>query len=278
MGDRRVGAGLLLSLVLAACSVTPATPAALTPPPAAPDGLDPDHALVVAEELGGPTFIMDTFDPRSVTLYADGTLVAPGPGGILLPTVGTTLDATTLDQAWALVLGSGLAIDRTLDLPGLFDAGTTEMRVDDGSTLTRLAVYALGAEPADGEPTFAPDEAGIRAAASHVLARLRELSGTDPWTPPAMLLWWGPSEDAPSGMPPAHLVPWTAPVDLAGDGAAVDNPLFTRCLRLEGDAVPAVAQMVRSLPSDVVVEHAGARYGIGVRPIYPDEVDAVACP
>jgi hypothetical protein len=221
---------------------------------------------------------MDTFDPRSVSLYADGTLVAPGPAGTLLPTVGTTLDAHALDEAWALVVGNGLAIDRTLELPGLFDAGTTEIRVHDGTRLTHLAVYALGADPVDGERTFAPDEAGLRAAASHVLARLREMAGTEPWDPPAMLLWWGTYDEAPSGAPPAHLVPWMAPLDLATGGAAVQNPLFDRCMRLDGDEAQAVAALVRTLSPDGVVEQAGTRYSVGVRPIYPDEVDAVACP
>ena len=68
MGARRLGAGLLLSVALTACGAASSTPAPATPPPtpppAVPSGLDPGHPLVVAEELGGPTFIMDTFDPR----------------------------------------------------------------------------------------------------------------------------------------------------------------------------------------------------------------------
>jgi hypothetical protein len=240
--------------------------------------VDPGYPLLVAEELGGPTFIMDTFDPRSASLYADGTLVAHSAAGTLLSTVGTTLDPSALDEAWALVLGNGLAIDRTLDLPGLADAGTTEIRVDDGTTLTHLAVYAIGLDAVEGQPTFAPDEAGLRAAAAHVLARLREMAGTDPWTPPALLLWWGVYEGAPSGAEPDHLVPWTAPVDLAADGGLVGIPLFSRCLRLDGADAAAVADFALTVPPDVVVEQDGTRYGIGVRPIYPDEVGMVACP
>jgi hypothetical protein len=152
MRTRTAGAGLLLDVMAAACGAS--TPSPVTPPPAAPEGLAPDHPLVVAEELGGPTTIMDTFDPRSVSLYADGTLVAPGPRGSPLATVGTTLDNGALDEAWALVLGSGLAVD----------------------------------------------------------------------------------------------------------------------------AASAVAGVVRTLPPDTAVEQAGARYSVGVHPIYPDEVDAVACP
>jgi hypothetical protein len=79
-------------------------------------------------------------------------------------------------------------------------------------------------------------------------------------------------------MAPPHLVPWTAPLDLATDGADVRNPLFSRCLRLDGDQVRAAADLVRGLPADVVVEQSGTRYQVGVRPIYPDELDAVACP
>ena len=128
-------------------------------------------------------------------------------------------------------------------------------------------------------PRSPPDEAALRAAASHVLARLREMAGTEPWTPPAMLLWWGAVRgcairDAPGRTSFRGRRPWTS--------RRMARPSPTRCSRAAcastATTVRAVADLVRSLPSDVVVEQAGTRYAIGVRPIYPDEVDAVACP
>lgn len=98
-----------------------------------------------------------------------------------------------------------------------------------------------------------------------------------PWTPPALLLWWGPYEDFPGGAV-APRVSWTPAVDLATAGAPAMTPVWSRCAVLVGAAASDVAGFTRAVPPGVVVEQAGLSYGIAVRPIYPDELGSVACP
>jgi hypothetical protein len=269
----------ILAIVVALAACGPADPRPRPSPPPVPAGLDPGHVLVVAEELGGPTFIMNTFDPRSVTLYADGTVIASNPArNLMLATVSTRLGPESLGEAWAKVVGGGLAVDRTLRLPGVFDAGTTQLTVDDGMSVTRLAIDAIGMDPIDGEPTPRPDEAALRANAREAIGMLRELAGLQAYTPPALLLWWGRYEEAPSGIRP-KLAAWTAPVDLSTAGVPTPaNPIYERCLRLDGADASAVGAVAGTLAPDMIVEQAGARYAVAVRPIYPDEGARVRCP
>lgn len=271
--------GIAAAAVAIAVSIAACAPVAPAPSvaPTAPEGLDPGRPLIVVDELGGPTSIHDTRDPRSATLFADGTLVASDPrGGTMLSTVSTGLAGAALDEAWATVSGTGLAVDRSLDLPGLADAGTTRIRADDGTRRTELLVYALGSDPVDGA-TFPPDELALRTNASWAIGRLRELAGVEPWAPPELLLWWGSYEDFPGGAV-APRVSWTPAVDLATAGAPAATPVWSRCAVLEGVAAADVARFARGVPPGVVVEQAGISYGVAVRPIYPDEVGSVACP
>jgi hypothetical protein len=269
-----VTAAVAIAVSIVACA--PVAPVPSTAP-TAPEGLDPGRPLIVVDELGGPTSIPDTRDPRSATLYADGTLVASDArGGTMLSTVATGLVGAALDEAWATVAGTGLAVDRSLELPGLADAGTTRITADDGTRRTELLVYALGLDPVDGA-TFPPDELVLRVNASWAVGRLRELAGAVPWAPPALLLWWGPYEDFPGGAV-APRVSWTPAVDLATAGAPAATPVWSRCAVLEGEAAADVAGFARGVPPGVVVEQGGLSYGIAVRPIYPDEQGTVACP
>lgn len=269
-------AGAFATVVcIAACAPVAPVPSVA---PTAPEGLDAGRPLIVVDELGGPTSIPDTWDPRSATLYADGTLVASDPRrGTMLSTVSTRLAGAALDEAWAAVAGTGLAVDRSLELPGLFDAGTTRIRTDDGTRGTELLVYALGLDPVDGA-TFPPDELALRANASWAIGRLRDLAGVEPWAPPQLLLlWWGPYEDFPGGAV-APRVSWRPAVDLAAAGAPAATPVWSRCAVLEGAAAADVAGFARRVPPGVVVEQAGVSYGVAIRPIYPDEVGSVGCP
>lgn len=257
-----------IPMLLAGCASTPTPPAT---PATVPAGLDPDHVLVsIADPTSWPG-LAEVEDGRLLTLTADGTLVARGTDDARMAITTTRLDRDGLDRAWASVIASGAAVDAEYDLPGVFDRSTTFVRVDDGSRATELSIYALG-EDAIEEP-FSPEEQGRRTAAAGLISELRLLAGLEPWTPPALLLWWSPSGD-----PAAPVVPWGASLDLATGGGPVDNPFYQRCVRLEGDQAAAVADMARRTASNVDVEQDGARYQFAVRPIYPDELDEVDCP
>ncbi len=281
MGLHALRVATLSAFILIAGCATAAPPAA-SPAPTAPEGLDPDHRLVMIEEISGWPGIEGTFDPRVVTLYADGRVVTSDPArNSILTTTAATLSPRDLDRVWAMVAATRVAQDRSLELPGLYDAETTWIRVDDGTRATTLSIYALGAEGGVGEPDGASmlpdDEIALRRNTVSLRTLLRESAGQAPYTPPALLLWWAPFDAAPSGIEP-RVVPWTPPLDLATAGAPVDNPVYARCALVEGAAAAAVAELTRTIPHDVAVEQGGSRYQVAVRPIYPDEVGSVACP
>ena len=272
MSLSRIASLAAVSVLVVACSSAPPSPSA---PPTLPTGLDAEHVLISVEDVSGWPGSDDTYDPRVATLTAGGTLVTSDLArNSLLTTMSAQLDRSSLEAAWAAVAGRGLAIDRSLELPGLFDASTTSIHLDDGARSTTLSIYALGGEAADG--TFPPDQDLLRRNAVAALAELRSMAATDPWTPPALLLWWNRYAEAPSGMQP-RLVEWTPAVDLATAGRKVDNPVYERCVRLDGADAAAVADLARTIPADVVVEQDRTRYAVVVRPIYPDEA-GVDCP
>ena len=260
--------GVVVMTLAASCAAPAPVPTATAAPPKAPAGLDSDHVLLAIDDVSGWPGFEGVYDPRIATLTADGTLVThmPNRGGHL-PIATTKLDQAGLDAAWGAVQSSGTARDASFDLPGLFDASTTAIRVDDGTRATELSIYGLGSEAGD-EP-FSPEEAGLRRAATSLITQLQLLAGPEPWRPPAILLW---SVDPDEEGTAPQAVPWSPPVDLATAGVAVDNPVYQRCVRLEGDVAGEVADFLRGLPGDALVEQAGTRYGVAVRPIYPDEL------
>jgi hypothetical protein len=68
---------------------------------------------------------------------------------------------------------------------------------------------------------------------------------------------------------------------ILGATAGVATPrsrVHARCVRLEGDDAAAVTALVSTLAPETIVEQAGVRYAVAVRPIYPDEGAAVTCP
>ena len=231
--------------------------------------------LIAIEDVSDWPGSKDTSDPRLATLTADGTLVARDTSkNVILPLVSRRLEGPALDAAWASVAGRGLAVDASLESPGLYDATTTTVRVDDGIRATALSIYGLGNDVVEGK--IVPDERALRFGASAAIRDLKAMAGGESWTPPALLLWWNVAGDAPSGAQP-RVVDWTPRVDLATAGTAVHTPVFERCVRLEGDDAAAVAALASTIPGDVAVEQDGARYVFSVRPIYPDEA-GVDCP
>jgi hypothetical protein len=94
--------------------------------------------------------------------------------------------------------------------------------------------------------------------------------------PPALLVWWRPELPADAN---AQIVRWrTATIDLSKAGHSVEHPVWSRCVRLDGDQAAEVAGLARSLPIDHLVEQGGGRYGLVLRPIHEDEIDDVDCP
>jgi hypothetical protein len=246
-----------------------------------PSGLPDDHILLAIDYIVDEPFLDGVYDPRSVNLTADGSLIHEGRG--INATLGTTvakLDPTALARIWTAIGRSGIAIDRNLELPGFMSEHGARtafvFRVDDGARSTRLRIAHLGSEGVyPDDPPVPADELALRAAATQLMNELRAIRGEDPWTPPALLLWW--RTEVPGDWD-ATIVTWPLPIDLASAGHAIDHAVWDRCARLDGDDAAAVARFAHTLPVEHLVELAGVRYALMIRAIHPDELGEVACP
>ena len=252
----------------------------------APTGLPDDHILFAIDYIVDEPFLTDVYDPHWASLTADGTLVYERRDvDAILGTTVTKLDAAGLDEAWSAILRSGVYTDGHLVLPGFPQGGGPRtafvFRVDDGRTSTRLTIESLGSEQMFtgdsllGPPPIPDAEMTLRTAATKLTDDLRAMQGEDPWTPPALLLWW--RTELPGDWD-ATILPWPLPVDLASAGHPIDHAVWDRCARLDGDEAAAVARFAQTLPIEHLVELDGVRYGIIIRAIHPDELDQVACP
>jgi hypothetical protein len=265
-------------LALAMLLVVACTPSASVD---TPTGLADDHILFASDYIVHNPDLVGVYDPRIMTLTADGTLVLErGDLGTTLATTATRLDDASLAQAWSSIVRSGVFSDGTLALPGFASQTVTTttnvFRVDDGTRSSRLVIDDLGSEQIfPGVPRIAGSEMSLREAATRLMDELRAMGGSEPWTPPALTMWWRPELPADSG---ATIVPWTLPIDLARAGRPVARPVWERCVRLDGEDAAAVAEMAHALPVGNIVEQAGALFAVGVRPIHPDELDEVDCP
>jgi hypothetical protein len=246
-----------------------------------PSGLPDDHILLAIDYIVDEPVLDGVYDPRWVNLTADGSLVHERRDvDATLGTTVTRLDSTALARTWTAIGQSGIATDGDLDLPGFMSEHGPHtafvFRVDDGTRSTRLRIASLGSEGVyPNDPPVPADELTLRAAATQLMNELRAIRGEDPWTPPALLLWW--RTEVPGDWD-ATIVTWPMPIDLASAGHAIDHPVWDRCTRLDGPDAVAVARFAQTLPVEHLVELAGVRYALDIRAIHPDEIDKVACP
>jgi hypothetical protein len=246
-----------------------------------PTGLAGDHLLLAVDYIVEDPVLTGVYDPRLISLTADGSLVVEGRDvDATLGTTVTRLDAAGLEGTWATIARSGVATDADLDLPGVVSEHgpitAFVFRVDDGTRSTRLRIDSLGSEGVyPGDPPVPATEMALRAAATQLLDALRSMRASEPWMPPALLLWW--RTELPADWE-ATIVPWPHPIDLASAGRPLEHPVWQRCVRLDGDEAGAVARFAHTLPIDHLVELDGVRYAINVRAIHPDELDEVGCP
>jgi hypothetical protein len=253
----------------------------MAPGDRAPTGLADDHVLLAIDYIVHDPVLDGVYDPRVVSLTGDGSLVHERRDvDATLGTTVTKLDAAGLDRAWAAIRRSGVFADGKLDLPGFMSEHgphtSFDFRVDDGTRSTRLTIDSLGSEGVHpDDPPVPAGKMALRAAATQLLDAFRAMRGEDPWTPPALLLWW--RTEVPGDWD-AKIVAWSLPVDLATAGHSIAHPVWDRCVRLDGGDAAAVARFAQTLPIDHLVELDGVRYAINIRAIHPDEINEVSCP
>jgi hypothetical protein len=239
--------------------------------------LAPDHPLIVVERWAGTTPWATVDAPRRLTLTADGTLVAQQPPGDRVYPVltATTLDADTLHDVWTGAVNAGLGTDARLPLPGVFDAETTVVTLDDGGRHTELQIYALGDEGAVADVAgISERDLALRQSVGRFLDALLARAGTTPYSAPQVALWIAPAGDDESVRP----IPWTSSIVLDTVGTPVEDAYWVRCAILDGAAADEVAGIGLSLPTSGEVVQAETAWRIGMRPIMPDEVGRIGCP
>jgi hypothetical protein len=252
-----------------------------TPPAPLPTGLPDDHVMFAADYIVHDPVLDGVYDPRLMTLTADGTLVLERRDvDSVMGATATRLDAARQRQAWSAITGSGVFADGVLRLPGFeshtVTTATNVFSVDDGTRSTSLTIDDLGSEEVfPGDPPITPSEKALRAAATLLMEELRSFGDMTPWTPPALLLFW--RGEVPRDAD-ATVVPWSAPIDLATAGTRLEHPAWERCLRVDGADAATIAGIAHSIPIEHLVEQDGTRYAIDIRPIHADELDEVECP
>src|SRR6476646_8096900 len=139
-----------------------------------PSTLASDHVLFAIDYLVGDPVLHGVYDPRWVTLTADGTLVLPerGENAILGATV-TKLDHAGLQRAWSEIVDSGVFVDGNLRLPGFMEThGPVDLdvfQVDDRARSTSLTIASLGSEGVyPGDPPVPKAEMTLRASATRL--------------------------------------------------------------------------------------------------------------
>ncbi len=279
----------LLAVTLMACADASAGSGA-TPSASPQASAGPAHAgrvLVRVSSEGGFVAPQHTFGTiPAFSLYADGTLITPGPQDAIYPAqalpaiwtrTATSEGVQAILQA-AIDAGLSTAHDMTdLGNVGIADATTTVFTIDvDGSAHT-VRVYAL--DELDLRPP------GMSAEEFQARTRLRSLvvalSDVDAWLQPGAIgaatpyaaaearLLVGPYEPDPQLPQAAHAWPLSTPLSDIGQPT---SPSGNRCAVVSGrdwteGLQPGAARANQLTPwtSD------GAIYAIVIRPMLPDE-------
>jgi hypothetical protein len=253
--------------------------------PAAP--AEPGEAPVLrVENVGG--FV----DPAaaavrvpSVSIYADGRVITPGPvlmiyPGPALPNI--QVQRIPADSVPGLVdravaAGVGAAADH--GRPGLADAPTTRFTVLAGGQRRTTDVYAL-AEATPELPGLTPEQRTAREKLTALLLQLTDLTATlgegkisaaQPYTAHAVVAvagpWQKPQEDGVSP-PPAQA--WPGPA-LPGKPVGADQAVG--CVTATGDAATAVLAAAKDAKQTTPWTAADRSWQVWFRPLLPDEVD-----
>jgi len=303
---RRPHLGALATLgaiLVAACGSAPAaspTPPTGGPSPA-PTGLPtgtPAPSTSAAAELIlritseggfiGPAATLATIP--TVSVYADGRILTPGPidaiypGPLLPPVAVTDVGPAGAQAIVAAIRAAGLDKPFTGD-PGVGnpDSGETVFAVTlDGTTTTTRLHLGGGGPGLPGGLGGSPDPA--RDAAQHLLERLQdpaETWGSTPKTstfvPTAYRVFVAPGAPVGDGATPQPTVDWplSMPLDAFGVPAVPDRGIAgLRQGAVFGADAATLGPVLQAATQLTAFSSGGKLYTLYVRPLLPDEVPA----
>jgi len=265
----------LLAALLAACGDDGggvSTPEDPTPHPTMPD------ALVIRVVTGGglvapPSLLVEV---PAVSVYGDGTFIAPGPTtleypGAALPNLQQgRISENELQELLDAARAAGLLDDDGPDFgdPGVTDMPSTDITVNADGAEHTISIYAL--DFADGDDDLESDQRAARERARDFIAAL-PTDATEPYEPEAVAVLVRPyaavTDDGPE--PATHDWPLG---DLADAGEPIESfGTDTRCLAVTGADADAVLAIAAAARAGDVWRSGGADYGLVFRPLLPDE-------
>lgn len=292
---------LVLTALLAACVAGPgttgSTPAATigpsVPPSASPSAAtslpaDPDTLVLQVRFEGGfvaPDYRFSAMP--TVSIYADGRLIAPGPQieiypGPLLPSVlVTTLPSIAverlLDGARAAGLASG--VDAGFPPHGIADAPNTVFVVWTPQGVTTTSFGALGMDQQDVPSA----EGAARTAASAFAAKLADPAIVDgatssPYVPTAARIIVHDYAAAPDPQLAQRPVAWplTTPLATLGEALVGGSPEAGRCGIVGGADLTALWPLLGDANALTPFTSGGREYHLVVRPLLPHEAATCA--
>jgi hypothetical protein len=286
---------LLTGALLAACTTAPGPSPTGAPPTGAPPSTQPTQAgvqllLRVTSEGGFIAPSANLASVPTVSVYADGRILTPGPvdaiypGPLLPPVAIKDVGPAGAQAIIAAIRAAGLDKQGLGGGVGNPDAATTVFAVNvDGTTITTR--FHLGGGPGGpGLPGAASPDPGV-AAAGDLLNRLTDPSETwgaaKPVTstlaPTAYRIFVAPGApvgDLPTSQP---FVAWplATPLDQFGSAAVPDRGITgLRQGAVFGAEAATLGPVLAAANALTAFSSGGNLYTLYVRPLLPDEVPA----
>jgi hypothetical protein len=170
-----------------------------------------------------------------------------------------------------------LGPDATYDATGVADLGTTTFTTVVAGKVHTISAYALSAEFKSGDARVDAARARLQTFQDH-LTNLTGFLGRqmndEAYEPTSIRVFVGPAVDAPSTGITPQIAEWPLSLDPATAGQPVAIGSLnsnTRCVALTGTDLAAFLAVARTANSATLWKAASGRYGVSVRPLYPEE-------
>jgi hypothetical protein len=287
---RVIALATVLGLALAACGRLSGAGAGSPTPSGGPSHTPgPGDLVLRIESTGGfiaPQALL--FRYPTFSLYGDGTVITEGaqieiyPQPSLPPLIATHLDAAGVQAVLKAAEHAGLSgADHTYRAVLMPDAPDTVFTLMVEGRVHTITVTALGGVGGSGVPS---DEVRARTALQDLSTKLMDLRSWLPagsvgqdgsYVPTAMRIFV--TEGAPKdegGMLHQQDVAWPLATPLATFGTPIDTPVQggpARCGVVEGSDLSMLLPKAQSSNQLSPWVSEGKRFGLGFRPLLPDE-------
>ena len=288
-------------LAAAACAgtaaVSPTPPATPTPPrsPATSPVASPrypfpnDGSKLILRIATGGGFVAPAYlltEVPEFALYGDGRIIVPGPAATIFPApllpnlLVMRVTPAEIQKILAAADGAGLlGPDASYDAVGIADAGTTVFTTVVDGKVHRISAYALSAGgDVGGRPGGSPSVGAARAKLAQFWTQMsdpgtflgRAVGDTEAYVPAGLRVFLSDAGPADPTQPAGQVVAWPLSTDPATTGQPT-TVQGTVCVALTGNDLSSFLSVASTANTGTVWTYRNARYGVGVRPLYPNE-------